>query len=247
MKKKTLSALMLVTAISMVPTFALARGSVSYRDDSNSGSGSGSSSTSSTTDTSKPNPDSPAGTTEPQKSTNVEVRSDGTMVTTTGATSDKSGTTIGLAVNMTATDGSTIAANGDGSVNNGNVNVKFVSGTAETAGLPEQIVSQINDLNSGKTASEVFGSSLGVDLSGWNLVGNTRAVVATDLTTGLTNTGTEIFLNVSSMGDAGAYAVVYYNNATGRWYMADLTVDPATGLVKVNVPGSCTVQFLKKS
>lgn len=242
MKKKALSALMLALVLVMVPTFAFAKKSHTYSN----GSSSSSSSSTTTSTVLVPNLDGPAGTSESQTDTKVEVRSNGVMVTTTGATRDFSNTWYRLAINTTTTDGTQISADNNAGVKIGNVHVRFVGGYAEIAGLPEHIVNDIKALNSGKTAAEVFGNTLGTDLTSWKNVGNTRAVILTDETTGLTNTGTEFYLDIDPIDEAGTFAVVYYNNWTGNWCFAPVTVDQTTGLIKVSLPGSCTVQLLQK-
>lgn len=250
MKKKILSTLMLVLVLVMIPTFAFAKKSHQYGDGGSgggSGSSSSSSSSSSTTSTALcPNLDGPAGTCERHKETKVEVRSNGVMVTTTGATRDYSNTWYRLAINMNTTNGTPIVANNDAGVKIGNVHVHFAGGFAEIAGLPDHITEQIKALNVGKTAAEVFGNTLGVDLTGWKRIGNTRAVILTDETTGLTNTGTEFYLDIEPIDESGTFAVVYYNNWTGSWYFMPVTMDQATGLIKMYLPGSCTMQLLQK-
>ena len=41
-------------------------------------------------------------------------------------------------------------------------------------------------------------------------------------------------------------AAVYYDNNTGRWVYVPVVVDPITKTVKLTVPGSCTLQLVKK-
>lgn len=248
MKKKLLSTLVLVLVLAMIPTFAFAKKSHQYGDGGSGSSGSGGSGGSSTTviSTICPNLDGPAGTCQRHKEIDVKTLANGQIITTTGATRDFKNVWYRLAINMMTSNGTPIAANNDAGVKIGNVHVHFAGGYAEIAGLPDHIVNDIKALNTGKTAAEVFGNTLGVDLAGWSSVGNTRAVILTDETTGLTNTGTEFYLDISTIDPNGTYAVVYYNNWTGSWYFMPVSVDQATGLIKMYLPGSCTVQLLKK-
>ena len=97
----------------------------------------------------------------------------------------------------------------------------------------------------GKTVKEVFGDTLGVNLTNIERVGNTRAVILTNENTGLTNTGTEFIMEVSSVDAVGTYSVLYYDNHTGRWNLLPVTVDPITLRIKVYLPGSCTIQLVR--
>lgn len=244
MKKKALATFALVMTLALVPTFAFAKKSPDTPDDGNSNS---SVSTIVTPDDAACEPSTgSSGTCYRHSDTEVKTLADGTIISTTGATKDKSNTWYRLAVDRPVANGNVIKSNGVGGVSVGNVTVHFANNEAETAGLPEKIVTEIDALNSGKSASEVFGSTLGVDLSGYEKVGCTRAVILKDQTTGLTNSGTEFILEVSPLDPNGTYAVAYYDNHTGRWNFMPVTVDPVTKLIKMYLPGSCTIQLLKK-
>lgn len=252
MKKKLLATLSLILVLVMIPTFVFGRPSREWNDNDDDDRGSGSSTQTSTIVTTPTGEkcdlgNGPAGTCTRHPETEVKTLANGAMISTTGATLDKAGYWYRLAINMKNTSGTDIVSNNVGGVAIGNVHVHFASGQAEVAGLPTHIVSDINALNSGKSVHEIFGSTLGVDLSGYTRVGGTRAVILTNQTTGLTNTGTEFILDVSPLDAAGTYAVVYYDNHTGRWNFLPVTVDPTTKLIKLYLPGSCTVQLLKKN
>ena len=267
MKKKILAMLSLVLVLALVPTFVFGLPS---RENNGSGSGSsgggiGIGGPGYTGTTNAPAGDQlvtlvlpdgtvrekcklhngSAGTCWRHADTEVKTLANGTVLSTTGATIDRSGTFYRLAINMNTSNGTSIVSDEIGGVAIGNVHVHFAAGEAETAGLPAHIVAQIDALNSGKTASEVFGTTLGVDLAGYERVGNTRAVILTDYTTGLTNTGTEFFVEVEPLDPTGTYAVAYYDNWTGRWNFMPVSVDPTTKLIKMYLPGSCTIQLLR--
>lgn len=264
MKKKILAMLSLVLVLALVPTFVFGLPSRENTGSGSSGGGStggGSSVPGVTVLGATSNVllvfgdgstayeckllNGSAGTCWRHANTEAKTLANGTILTTTGATIDRSGIWYRLAINMNTSNGTPIVSDEIGGVAIGNVHVHFAAGEAETAGLPAHIVAQIDALNSGKTASEVFGTTLGVDLAGYASVSNTRAVILTDYTTGLTNTGTEFFVEVEPLDPTGTYAVVYYDNWTGRWNFMPVSVDPTTKLIKMYLPGSCTIQLLR--
>lgn len=252
MKKKLLSTLALVLVLALIPTFAFAKKSHQYGDGGDGITSGGSSTIVGNTGVSLvpeencPNENGPAGTCQRHTDVETQTLTNGQILTTTGATRDHRNVFYRLAMNMLTTNGTPITKNNDGGVKIGNVHVHFASDFAEIAGLWDYAVADIVALNSGKTAAEVFGNTLGVDLTGWKSVGNTRAVILTDETTGLTNTGAEFHVAISPIEPNGQFAVVYYDNWTGRWNFMPVTLDPATGLIKMYLPGSCTVQLLQK-
>ena len=238
MKLKKLAALALVVALAVVPTFSFAAGSTSYS------SGSSSSSRPTVSATTQAGTGA-SGTSVATTTTKVNVAANGTVVAETGTTIDKSGTSIGLVVDMTTSTGTQVVSNGKGGITIGTVDVHFANGEAETAGLPTGVVDRINKLNAGTAISEVLGTETGVDLTGFSALGNTRAVIAADAATGLTNTATEIVM-VVDVPAGTEVAAVYYDNNTGRWVYVPVVVDPITKTVKLTVPGSCTLQLVKK-
>lgn len=240
MKKKTLAVLALAAVLAVVPTFSFAARSSSV-------SGGHSSSSGTTTQNTAVQPGAGvSGTSTASTTKELHVSTDGTVVTATGNTIDKSGTNIGLVVDTTISTGVAVTSNNDGSISIGTVKIHFANGDAETAGLPADVVEKINQLNQGSAINDVVGTAAGVDLTGYTAVGNTRAVIATDSATGLTNTATEVIFHVASV-DASEMAAVYYDNNTGKWVVVPVIVDPVTKTVKITVPGSCTVQLMKKA
>lgn len=255
--KKKFAVLTLAAALMAVPTFSFAAGSKGYYDNDSDDSSSSSSTTTTTTTSTTTTVGSAAtaqntqpgsgvsGTSVPTTTTEVHVAADGSTVSTTGTTVDKTGTTIGLVLTTTTT-GTAVQSNNMGGTTIGSVTVSFVSGVTETQGLPTEVASQINSLNEGKSVAEVLGNVSGMDLTGYQAVGNTRAINAVDAATGLTNTPVEISMYVSAV-DTVDMAAVYYDNNTGTWVAAPVVVDPVTKTVRFTIPGSCTVQLVKKS
>jgi len=230
---------MLTVMLAVVPTFTFA-----YRSKDYSGSTTTTTTTTPTTTVGAVGSGS-AGTSSPTTDTKVHVSSSGSIVSTTGATTDKSGTVIGLVVDAKTTEGKTIVSNNKGGVTIGNIGIHFADGVAETAGLPTDVVAKIDKLNQGGSVKDVLGNMTGIDLSGYEKLGNTRAVIVYDSTTQLTHTSTELFLHVD-VKEGMEMAAVYYDNNTGRWVYVPVVIDPKSGTVKVVVPGSCTLQLIKK-
>lgn len=235
MKSKKLAVLSLTFALAIVPTFTFAAGSKEYSSND---------STSSTTVSTELGTGTSSAS-KPTTETAVHVSSNGTLISTTGSTTDASYTTISLVVGAKTSSGSVSVSNKEGGIKVDTVSVHFAYGIAETAGLPTEIVKQIDALNSGKSVKDVLGNSTGVDLSYYRPVGSTRAVIATDSVTGLTKTAAEIVMRVDAV-DCADMAAVYYDNNTGRWVYVPVVVDLANKLVRMTVPGSCTIQLLEK-
>lgn len=232
MKKKCAAALVLAAALAVQPMWALA--SPSSSSSGSDGSGSIGSTTSTSTNTSK------------NSNTTVSVSSTG--VKTTGATTSASptGSTIGVAVDTVTTTGQPVTTNAKGQAVIGDTAVGFAPSAAATAGLPENVVSAINDINAGKPLAEVVS---GVDLTGYNALTGTHAIVTMDANTGAVKTGAvEVSLYVPNLvGNLANVEVLFYDNATGQWQLIPaVKVDPVTKTVAVNVPGSGTLSVVYK-
>ena len=241
MKKKILATVAMIGVLTLIPTFAFGAGS---KENVSGGSGSVTVVKPGTTEQVALGSGT-SGTSKPEVTTTTTISTTGIISSTTGATVDSSETWYRLAVDTKSSDGTPIVSNKAGGVEIKDVHVHFATGIAETAGLPDHIVKNIDALNSGKTVKEVFGDTLGVNLTNIERVGNTRAVILTNENTGLTNTGTEFIMEVSAVDALGSYSVLYYDNHTGRWNLMPVTVDPITLRIKVYLPGSCTIQLVK--
>lgn len=230
MKKKCAAALVLAAALAVQPMWAFASSS-----SSSSGSDGSGSITSSTTNTSK------------NSNTTVTVSSTG--VKTTGATTSASptGSTIGVAVDTVTTTGQQVTTNSKGQAVIGDTAVGFAPSVAATAGLPENVVSAINEINAGKPLNEAVQN---LDLAGYNALTGTHAIVTMDANTGAVKTGAvEVSLYVPNLVENLANVqVLFYDNATGQWELLPaVKVDPVTKTVAVNVPGSGTLSVVYKN
>lgn len=227
MKKRCVAALALAAMLAVQPMTAFAAGSSSSSD--------GGSSSTTTTNTSSTKTD-----------TTVTVSSTG--VKTTGATTSASanGSTIGVAVDTVTTTGQKVTVNSKGEAVVGDVAIGFAKGGSATAGLPANAVAAIEGINSGKALSEVV---QGVDVSGFNALTGTHAIVTKDAATGaIKDTQTEVSLYVPNLVDGlGNVEILFYNNATGQWVLLpSLKVDPVSKTVAVSIPGSGTLSVVYK-
>ncbi len=152
----------------------------------------------------------------------VQVTESGAKVTVSSATKDATGTTIGLV---------------------GETAVSVAVGTAETAGLPDGVVSTIKALNDASTSVSAVLPGLGLD--GFSGVGGTRAIVAKNAAGA--DAPTAVSLYVDTLPASSTVKVLLYNNATGQWtVLSDVAVDAATKTVNFTVPGSCTIKIVVK-
>ena len=162
----------------------------------------------------------------------VQVTESRAKVTVAGATKDATGTTMGL-VGESA---------GNGAVKSGDVTVGVATGAAETAGLPDAVVSTIKALN---TSANLSNTLPGLGLDGFSKVGGTRAIVAKNAAGADAPTAVSMF--VDKLPANATVTVICFNNATGQWMtITNVTVDAATKTVNFTVPGSCTVQIAVK-
>ena len=184
---------------------------------------------------------------DPNASTTVTVGENGVKTTGVGTSTSANGSSIAVVVETTTPSGTPITVNENGEAVIGNKIVGFAGGNAATAGLPAAVVDTINAINSGRTLGEVV---TGVDVSGYNALTGTHAVVTKNAATGaVEDTATEVVLYVPNLVDGlGNVSILYYNNATGTWMVIPATqIDPVTKLVYATVPGSGTLSVVYKN
>lgn len=226
MKKKSAAVLALVAMLAVQPMTAFASGSSSSDDG-------GSTSTTTTKDSSK-------------NDTTVYVSPNG--VKTTGATTSASpnGSTIGVAVDTVTSTGQPVTVNSKGEAVVGDVAVGFAKEGSATAGLPSNVVSAIEGINSGKPLNEVI---QGVDVNGYNALTGTHAIVTKDAATGnVKDVRTEVSLYVPNLIEGlGNVQVLFYDNVAGQWILIPiLREDLVSKTVTVNIPGSGTLSVVYK-
>ncbi len=221
MRKKILIAMAVAAALAAMPVAAGAAGSTHVSRDSG-GSSSSSYTTSTGTTSSTQTAGVASGATVVSTQPTVQVTESGAKVTVSSATKDATGTTMGLV---------------------GDTSVKVATGAAETAGLPDSVVSAIKALNNAATSvSDVLP---GMGLEGASKVGGTRAIVAKDAAG--VDAPTAVSLYVDKLPTSGTVTVLCYNNATGQWtILTGVSVDAATKTVNFTAPGSCTIQIVVK-
>ena len=113
-------------------------------------------------------------------------------------------------------------------------------------GLPASVVSSINGINSGSTLSQVVP---GVDLTGYNALIGTHALMTRDNATNAEKTGNVEFpLYVPNLMDGlGTVQVLFYDNFLGQWRLITPNrIDTAAKTLWVTVPNSGTISVVYK-
>ena len=129
----------------------------------------------------------------------------------------------------------------------GNTALEFVQGNSgAVSGLPENVVNAINGINSGQPLNQVISD---VDLTGYNALVGTHAIVTKDAVTNTEKTGpVEVPLYVPNLVDGlGEVQVLFYNNLTGTWTVIQPSrVDAASKTIWFNIPNSGTFSVIYK-
>lgn len=163
--------------------------------------------------------------------------SSGRAITTT------TNTTVGTPT-MTA-DGQSLNTNGAGS-QNANVKATFAVGGAETAGLPEGVVTTITSINSGVDLVTAVGNAT---LEGYAALTKTSAIILNDITTNVVaNQEVPVTLYIPNLiSGLENVRILYYENATGQWKVVEPTaIDFENKTVTFNMFGSGTVTVIHK-
>lgn len=158
---------------------------------------------------------------------------------TTTTTTNPSGTAT------TTEDGKSLSTNGAGS-NTESVAAVFAVGHAETAGLPEAVVSSITSINSGADLATAVGNP---DLAGYAALTKTSAVVLQDTATqGVANKEATVTLYIPNLVEGlQNVKILYYENATGLWKVVDpAAIDFSKKTITFNMFGSGTVTVIHK-
>lgn len=122
----------------------------------------------------------------------------------------------------------------------GDTGIEFVQGSESAViGLPETVVSTINAINTGT----------GLDLSGYNALVGTTAVMTYQAGTRVEKTGaTNMPVYVPNLVEGlGTVQVLFYNNMTSKWELITPTsVDVAKKMIHVTIPNSGTFSVIYK-
>ena len=173
------------------------------------------------------------------RSSSTSSSSSDSSYTTTTTTTNSSGTTT------TTEDGKSLTTNGAGS-NTESVSAAFAVGHAETAGLPETVVSSINSINAGTDLAAAVGNP---DLAGYAALTKTAAVVLQDAATkGVANKEATVTLYIPNLIEGlQNVKILYYENATGLWKVVDpAAIDFSKKTVTFTMFGSGTVTVIHK-
>lgn len=139
-------------------------------------------------------------------------------------------------------DGSEVTMGLIEDASNSDVDQSIATGEAETAGLGDESVSQINGLNNGtKKASDLVPNA---GLEEYANVGKTRAIISQKNGHDVRST---VNLYVSTLTAGKDIVIIYLDNNTSNWVtVKNPTINWNTKYVSFEVPGSCTVQVLVK-
>ena len=129
----------------------------------------------------------------------------------------------------------------------GDTGIEFVQGSeSAVSGLPETVVSTINAINTGNSLAE---AGTGLDLSGYNALVGTTAVMTYQAGTRVEKTGaTNMPVYVPNLVEGlGTVQVLFYNNMTSKWELITPTsVDVANKMIHVTIPNSGTFSVIYK-
>ena len=129
----------------------------------------------------------------------------------------------------------------------GDTGIEFVQGSeSAVSGLPEAVVSTINAINTGNSLAE---AGTGLDLSGYNALVGTTAVMTYQAGTRVEKTGaTNMPVYVPNLVEGlGTVQVLFYNNMTSKWELITPTsVDVANKMIHVTIPNSGTFSVIYK-
>ena len=123
----------------------------------------------------------------------------------------------------------------------GDAALELVQGGGATVGLPETVVNTINGINSGSSLNETVP---GVDLTGYNALIGTHAIMTREIGTDVEKLGSvQVPLYIPNLIDGlGTVQVLYFNNHTGRWELITPSrIDTASKTLWVTLPGSGTL------
>lgn len=176
----------------------------------------------------------------------ITVSPDGVKTTEATTSSGANGSSVGVAVDTVTSTGLQVTVNSKGEAVIGDTAVTFANGSAATAGLPEAAVAVIDSINGGQALNTVVTD---VDMTGYNALTGTHAIVTKNAATAEVKTGNvEVTLYVPNLVEGlSNVSVLFYDNATGRWTLLPVVkTDLAAKTVSVNVPGSGTLSVVYK-
>lgn len=226
MKKKCIAVFALAAALMVQPMCTFANGSA--------GSGSGGTSSSG----------SSSGGSSSHHAVMI-VSPNGVKIAASSNNVGPSGSTIGVAVDTVTTTGQTITTNEKGEAVIGDTVIGFADSISATAGLPESVVSAINGINAGNALAETVTD---VDLTGYNALTGTHAIITKDAYTGDVKVGpVEVSLYVPNLLESlNTVQVLFYDNGTGKWELLPIIrkdTEAKTVNVIISGPGTLSVVY----
>lgn len=164
----------------------------------------------------------------------------------TAASSGQGDSQVQIGAGQT-TGGTAVTINSRGQAVIGDTALEFVQGSGSVvSGLPERVVETINGINSGQPLGEVVPD---VDLTGYNALVGTHAIVTKEAVSNVEKTGqVEVPLYVPNLMDGlGDVEVLFYDNMTGTWKLIKPTrVDAGSKMMWFNIPNSGTFSVIYK-
>lgn len=173
-------------------------------------------------------------------------------VTAYGAESPGTGAVISSGQGNTAVQIGTgqaaqVETNSRGQAVIGDTALEFVQDSkSAVAGLPESVVNSINGINNGRPLNEII---FDVDLTGYNALVGTHAIVTKEAASNTEKTGqVEMPLYVPNLTEGlGDIEVLFYDNMTGMWKMIKPNkVDTSSRTIWFNIPNSGTLSVIYK-
>lgn len=242
MKKKCVKAMALALTLAMIPVMAYGASSSPTNDDYDSSS----SAAPQTNQNTSVGGNGTSGTSiSTSNQPSLEISSNGDKTYVAQQSKDKANVTQSIVVNEANQDGQNASVGSTGRVEIGDAVVFFAVDNAETAGLPQNVVDEINKLNQSKDGSEVFPEQQN---TGYQKLGNTRALVLQSKSTGKADPGAvEITIKVNEMdSNTQSLVIKYYDNTTGKWVTIIPTFNAKTKKVTFKAPASGTYQIFWK-
>jgi hypothetical protein len=205
-----------------------------------------------TPDKEKPGDNNIGDNTENESGSNTEVgdntenRSDDSSDGSNSGTNTNINTNINTNTsamqNVTAPDGTALilpaAATNASGIMYGAVSLSgyatTVSGSAKTAGLPENVVETIEKLDSGDLSA-----IKDVDLEGKTAIGGTMALVSE------AQTPASIYVSPDALPENGKVWILFYDNVQGTWSIIEAQVNEETKTVDFTIPNSGIALVLK--
>lgn len=164
-----------------------------------------------------------------------------------GSGSGRATVSATMADEMSITGTGSTSPSYGGAATIGDTDVAFVKGeTHAVAGLPTNVMQTVGSINRNQS---VAGANTGLDLTGYNALVGTHAVMTYKAGTKVEKTGNvsiDIYVPnlIAGLGDV---EVLFYNNMTGKWQLIKPSaVNTSNKTITVTIPNSGTISVIYK-